>query len=617
MSFDMTPSYMLYDIVLNIYNIAFHIMRRLIIFLSFLLYFEIILNPINVNAKQEVDEGHVLFEEIINEEYLDYSSLRLNEVMPNPEGSDTDYEWIEIYNGFSETTDLTECILDSKQFPAGYVIEGNGFLLIVRDLLDKDGDDQFFEQRWGNGSGIWGDWTDEDFNVIEMNISMGNSNDSISLVCGESEDIFEWEEAISGQSFSIDNDGEWSIDYLVTPGRENEEEPDIIYSHDILISELYPSPDSKNGEEEWIEIYNFGSTSIELTDWIIEDSSNKYTFNEGILIDSGEYLVVESELSITLNNSGEEIYLLDPNGEVVDVFEYDKTARYISNIRLWNGEKYFDEIVQTQLVTKGKVNEFVDPGDIFYGREVLNIQEARKFENGEYVCTEGVITVEINLLGKKVFYIQDETAGIQVYLYKEEYWDNFLSGDKMKLYGELKEVNGEKRLYVNDMNAIKKISQDEEITYLKIATGEINEFTEGSLVFVSGKIIKTSGKTFYIDDGSGEVKVIIKSSTSIDTPEKRKGQYAGIIGIISQYGEDENGNPSYRILPRYASDIVISDDPVSMGQVLAVTGRRIFYFQIIGLLILAILSIRYSRNNLLFRIKGLAKLKYIMQKVVK
>lgn len=532
----------------------------------------------------------------VNAADLEYSQIYLNELMPNPEASDTDYEWLEIYND-DEEVDLTGCSIDDKEFPEDAVIGANNYLLVVKDFLDKDGDGYSFEQRWGNGSGEWGDSDEEDYSVVELNISMKNSDDSITLLCNDYEDTLEWEESESGQSFSLDEGGEWTSEYLVTPGRVNEPVPEVIYSHEILITEVYPTPDKDLAETEWIELYNFGNSDIDLLNWQLEDNTKTQTFKESLVIKTGEYLVLDDDyLEITLNNSGEILTLYDPNEEIVDVFEYEGTQSGISNIRLFENGIYTEEVYQTQVVTQGSENEFVDIEDMFYATEVLRIQNARAKDFGEDVCVQGVITVEMNLLGSKVFYLQDDTGGIQIYFSDEEYWQDFKAGDEVKVFGELKETRGESRIYINDPNAMLKLSSDHNIDKPSLKTGDIKESAEGQLVVITGEIVKTSGKSFYIDDGSGQIKILIKSSTGIDTPAKKKGQYAGVVGIVSQYGEDSEGNPSYRVLPRYSSDIVISDEPLSYGEILAVTGQNIKVLFIIGVLLLMIPFIFMRRS---------------------
>ncbi|MFA6435896.1 MAG: lamin tail domain-containing protein [Candidatus Gracilibacteria bacterium] len=63
----------------------------------------------------------------------------LSEILPNPEGSDTETEWIELYNMGTDNVDLGNWSLDDEEegstpyiFPAGTTIEAQDFLVIYR-----------------------------------------------------------------------------------------------------------------------------------------------------------------------------------------------------------------------------------------------------------------------------------------------------------------------------------------------------------------------------------------------------------------------------------------------------------------------------------------------------
>lgn len=545
----------------------------------------VIFTPVSVYAENNLADDEFFYSD------PDYSNVWINEVMPNPDGSDTDYEWLEIYNDSSEAVDLSDCLVDGKLFPEGVLLGAREFLVITKDLENSaDQDGQSFEQRWGDDSGVWGDTEDENYQVVQLSISLKNSDDSVALICGDYENIFEWEISSSGQSLSIDIEGEITDKYLVTPGKNNEPVPPVIYSHTIQISEVYPSPES--GENEWIEFYNYGDEDIELAGWIIKDNS-KSSLLAGV-ISSKKHLVFESEdLSITLNNTGETLTLYDPNDEIIDKFSFESTSRSLSNIHKWGNNKYFQKVFQTQSVTKEKRNEYIDPADVFYGCEFISIMDARQLELGSEVCIKGTVTVKLNLLGSKVLYVQDNSGGIQLYLSEETFGSSLNAGNQIRLFGELKETKGEMKIYVSEQRAVNSFSNVDNLQPGVMKTGDIGESVEGQYIMVNGKIVETSGTTFYVDDGSGRIKILVKSSTNINTPKKKKGQYARIVGIVSQYGED-----SYRILPRYSSDIVISDTPLSTGQVLAATGGNTSLVQIVIIILFgaSILMKRLHKN---------------------
>lgn len=83
---------------------------------------------------------------------------------------------------------------------------------------------------------------------------------------------------------------------------------------------------------------------------------------------------------------------------------------------------------------------------------------------------------------------------------------------------------------------------------LVIQTGEFRDY-ENYLVTITGEVIETSGNTFYLDDGSGMAKVYIQDATGIDKPPMHKGDIFEVTGIVNLYRQ------TWRILPQKQEDI--------------------------------------------------------------
>ncbi|MFZ5982408.1 MAG: lamin tail domain-containing protein [Patescibacteria group bacterium] len=85
------------------------------------------------------------------------------------------------------------------------------------------------------------------------------------------------------------------------------------FGGEVRITEIYPHPFS--GEEEWIELKNFGSDEEDISGWIIKDAGNhKYTIPDGTIIGPEEIVVLER--NFYLNNSGDEIVFLLDSAEI-------------------------------------------------------------------------------------------------------------------------------------------------------------------------------------------------------------------------------------------------------------------------------------------------------------
>lgn len=123
--------------------------------------------------------------------------------------------------------------------------------------------------------------------------------------------------------------------------------------YNLQISEVFPSPD--NEEKEWIEIYNWGNDSIDLSNLILKDKTGEYSL-EG-LIDSKSHIVFDN-LSISLNNSGDAISLITENGKLIDEFVYSDSEKGRSISRIYDDttQKYSKDIYLESDITPMQMN---------------------------------------------------------------------------------------------------------------------------------------------------------------------------------------------------------------------------------------------------------------------
>jgi PKD repeat protein len=101
-----------------------------------------------------------------------------------------------------------------------------------------------------------------------------------------------------------------------------------IYTSPVKITEIYPNPPGSDSKDEFIELYNSGAETTDITNWKLGDGSSKrYTIKEGNIA-PGAYIVLKRAMtSIALNNSGgDEVGLYDPNGAIVEKAQYKGSA---------------------------------------------------------------------------------------------------------------------------------------------------------------------------------------------------------------------------------------------------------------------------------------------------
>ncbi|MEM7393539.1 MAG: lamin tail domain-containing protein, partial [Verrucomicrobiota bacterium] len=123
-----------------------------------------------------------------------------------------------------------------------------------------------------------------------------------------------------------------------SPGQPN---PPGHYGTGIVINEIHYDPRAAAGPAEFIELYNAGSSNIDLTGWMFTDGIN-YTFPPGTVLTTGDYLVVALDLTGfsnvfpgvaalgpyggKLNNQGEEVDLRNATGLLIDQVNYNVGA---------------------------------------------------------------------------------------------------------------------------------------------------------------------------------------------------------------------------------------------------------------------------------------------------
>lgn len=101
----------------------------------------------------------------------------------------------------------------------------------------------------------------------------------------------------------------------------------------VRINEVLPNPKEKSDAGEFIELYNPGLDTIDLSGWEIRDASatGKYVFPNGTNIASLGYLVVtDQDFSLSLNNSSETLSLWDKEKRLVHRVQYEKTKDGVS-----------------------------------------------------------------------------------------------------------------------------------------------------------------------------------------------------------------------------------------------------------------------------------------------
>jgi len=99
----------------------------------------------------------------------------------------------------------------------------------------------------------------------------------------------------------------------------------------IFINEVLPSPEGPDTENEFIELFNANNFEVNLSSWKVKDkigSTKSYSLLENTKIKANGFLVLKSsQTKISLNNSGDGIELIGPNGKIIDSTDFDKAKQ--------------------------------------------------------------------------------------------------------------------------------------------------------------------------------------------------------------------------------------------------------------------------------------------------
>jgi len=280
------------------------------------------------SVAQESSTAQSIAEERITQEGP-FPPLILTEIFANPEGVDTDTEFIEIYNPNAEIVNIQGWIITDATASGSYTlpeisITPNAYLAIYRE---------------------------------DSRIALNNSGDETVTLQSPDEvtvDTFTYNGAAENVSHSRNlQTDQWQETATSTPGAENiftatENSTDssitervvdtqsvleILEAYpQIIITEILPNPEDESPfTEEFIELYNPNQEALSLEGWVLTDASasGKHVLEEIDIIEPESYLVIErTAFGFALNNSGDEtLTLTAPNDVVKDTITYTGSTR--------------------------------------------------------------------------------------------------------------------------------------------------------------------------------------------------------------------------------------------------------------------------------------------------
>ncbi len=540
----------------------------------------------------EEDEEPQEEEEEVNEAEHYSSQIIINEILANPVGSDNDDEWIELYNRGASSVNLANWKLSDKT-DRKYTIRADDYATTTINAFSY-----FVVYRKESGIAL-----NNDGDAVELYQPNDNLLDNIEYIQSAQEN---WSYAKSGGSWfwtvestpglqniiKADDEEECQCNCPVeqenkeTKNQENKKE-EVIYNPEdyqgLRINEFMANPAGPDSSE-WIEIYNSSSSILNLAGFQLDDEeggSRPYKFTASSTITAFGYLLINREESkIALNNNQDTVRLINPDDEVFLAVNYEKAKEDWSYDFLDVDEEWYWSLNPTPGQKNIIIEEIPEEGQLEIAAELstevlvmdgmefpfYSITEIKKLEKGIKVQTVGMVIVPPVILGKSVIYIAEvdsmanqviPLSGIQLYSSSGEF-PELKVGEVIEVTGKTSEVQGEKRINLikdSQINTIKQLSVNKpELT----AIDDITDEFIGSLIFISGELVEQKGSNYYIDDGTGEIRVYLKKTAPIEKPEIEEGYYIDVAGILTLT------TSGYRLLPRFQEDI-------DVGQILGVS----------------------------------------------
>lgn len=372
----------------------------------------------------------------------------------------------------------------------------------------------------------------------------------------------------------------------------------------VVINEIMYNSQSGSDPYEFIELYNAGSSAVDLTNYDFAQGVN-FTF-PSFTLGAGEYVVIagnDAELSAAfdlggatvfastggLGNSGETIELVDGSANQVDIVNYDDSViwpieadGFGRSLELcdaagdnddpttWNasqnGTGVNTPVGQEIFASPGTANNCTAQGTPAYNQvsvDQINDEDADGVATALFDRVEIVGVVHGNNLrpngGSQFTVIDVNGDGMHVFSDDVDFGYTVTEGDMVTVQGPISQFNGFTQVVPD---AIMMMSAGNALVEPSFVD-DLGEDTESQLIRLSGFSIvdpgqwsnSGSGFNVQITDGSVTVEMRIDADVDIFGTNPPTGTF-DLIGLGSQFDNQAPFNDGYQVLPRYLEDII-------------------------------------------------------------
>ncbi len=196
-------------------------------------------------------------------------------------------------------------------------------------------------------------WADKDLEQGELHVDFKLGSDGEAIALFETVDhgnvlIHGWKYGIMSSDVSMGfkpEDGN-TPEYLTSPSPEASNESSELFSS-ICINEFLTTSNF-GGIDDWVEIYNRGTESFDLSGCFLSDKrghNTKWAFPQGTILNPGDFLVVyEDVLGFSFSSEGDDVIMLSASDSTIGLDFYDfnqqqadiSEGRYPDGVNTWN-----------------------------------------------------------------------------------------------------------------------------------------------------------------------------------------------------------------------------------------------------------------------------------------
>jgi|GEM_PF-2296721 len=366
----------------------------------------------------------------------------------------------------------------------------------------------------------------------------------------------------------------------------------------VVINEIHYNPSSFQGSDndfEFIELFNPGTEDVDMSGYSFGDGV-EHIFSEGTTLAAGGYLVVAITDTLVdqgvvpsvivwtaggISNGGEDIYLLDASGVLVDTVDYEDGSNdfgdwgvlhdgYGASLELIDASSDNSLAASWQASyvrngTPGAANS-VEPAATAMTVHDIQFTEAANGASthvDEYVEVSGIVTA----VGSSVFAIQDGAGAWNgIYCWWKQTSDLAL-GDNITVrgyvyenagYGLLGDPDRSATLLTSGYIASVNSSGNDLPAAVELSVAALqDEQYESVLVKTQGFVTEIASEDNYgewkISDVDGDT-VSVNDRFVVTTPAL--GTQMMVTGALNEWGGSDNSAPTWRIEPATAEDVV-------------------------------------------------------------